>query len=371
MKPQLLSGLLSALLSIIIITSCDGPPGEGETASRSSQEMAKINGIPVEAWIVKTKDAQKKFTSSGVLKAAHAVDIVAEVSGKIQSIKKRLGDYVSTTHIMAVIDDKIPLSNYEQAKSQVLSAENNLNIAQLNLKSDEELFNSGDISKLEYENSLLNVKTAEANHLSALASLSLMEKSYHDTRIRSPINGSISRKYIDLGTMVTPNMTVYRVVDLSSLKLEIGVPQKLISHVQPDARADLILSALPGRNFTGYIRYISPEAVERTGAFTVEIEVKNTTENQIRAGMTAKVEIILNNVSNQTVVPDHAIISKNGQSYIYKISDDTATLMPIITGESYANMVSVEDGVVKGDTIVVVGFKNLNEKSNIWIESIQ
>ena len=192
-----------ALYIIIVLTTgvwsgCDS--ADQKAVSENPRDIAGDNDqrIPVEAYIVRNKNIQRNFSSSGVLKPKHEVDIVAEVAGKIETIHKSVGDQVTRSDILALIDDDIPLSNYKQAKSQVLSAENNLKIARLNLQSDEELFKSGDISKLEYENSVLTVKTAEANHLSALANLSLLEKAYNDTRIKSPIEGLISRKYIDI-----------------------------------------------------------------------------------------------------------------------------------------------------------------------------
>ena len=91
---------------------------------------------------------------------------------------------------LAFIDDRIPLSQYRQARAQVLSAENGLKIARLNFESDGELLASGDISRLAYDNSELAVKAAEATRLSALAQLSAVEKQYLDTRITSPMAGS-------------------------------------------------------------------------------------------------------------------------------------------------------------------------------------
>ena len=223
--------------------------------------------IPVEALVIQPQRITQNIPLTGILQPNHQVDIVAEVSGKVTQINKRLGEPVTIKDTLAVIDDKIPLSNYRQARSQVLSAENNLKIAKLNLKSDKELFNNGDISQLAYENSQLAVKSAEASRLSALANLSLLEKNYRDTRITSPINGLISRKNIDMGMMVTPGTPLYRVVDLTTLKIKVGVPQSMISHISTGSSAEVEISALNNQVFKGNVHHISPQADENTGAF--------------------------------------------------------------------------------------------------------
>ena len=176
--------ILIFLLSLFISCGKKEDVQNQEIAAQTETTDEKSGqSIAVEALVIKPRTIEQNIPLTGVLKPLHSVDIVAEVSGKVQKIYKKLGNSVTQRDTLAIIDDKVPLSNYRQAKSQVLSAENNLKIAELNLKSDEELFKSGDISQLAYENSQLAVKSAEANRLSALASLSLLEKNYKDTRI--------------------------------------------------------------------------------------------------------------------------------------------------------------------------------------------
>jgi len=368
-KTILLHSVMIALLGSF--SSCEN--NDKKNALPDDPEVKKENAqkVPVEVFIVRSKNVQRDFTASGVLQPKHNVDIVAEVAGKIEKINKSVGDRVTRNDVLAQIDDDIPLSNYKQAKSQVLSAENNLKITRLNLISDEELFKSGDISKLEYENSVLAVKTAEASHLSALATLSLLEKAYNDTRIKSPINGQISRKYIDIGKMVNPNIPLYRVVDISLLKLEIGMPQEYISQVRKGTRARVVVSALNDGIFEGRVKYISPQAEERTGSFLIEIHIKNTPEGRLMAGMTASAEIIFENNSNQLLIPDHATIKNNDSTSVYLISGNHALRVPVILGETYDNFVAVNNGLSEGDSIVIVGLKNIIDGSPVWIESVQ
>lgn len=360
------------IIGLVIYFACDkNNPNQGSAKDSDLTGQAKlVNDIPVEAMVVRAKSVQQNIPVTAILEPMHTVDIVAEVSGKVEAINKKLGDYVTKNDVLGRIDDKIPLSNYRQAKSQVLSAENNLKIAQLNLKSDEKLMQTGDISELEYENSQLAVKMAEANHLSALANLSLMEKTYQDTRISSPFSGLISRKYIDIGMMVTPNMPLYRVVDLSNLKMEVGVPQSLISRVRIGSKAQVAISGLGSEKFDGYVRFVSPQADEQSGSFMVEVHVKNTKDLRIRAGMTAKVEMTLFELGEQLVIPKYALVSKNGSDHVYKIKKNKALLTPVFTGETFGSQIVVQEGLVQGDTIVVVGMKNLGLKTDIWIETL-
>jgi len=335
-----------------------------------AENLNKPNFIPVEAYIVKKELTEEKLPFTSILKPVHSVDIISEVSGNVIKIKKELGGAVNKNDVLAIIDDVVAKSNFDQAKAQLLSAENSLKIAKLNLKSDKQLYENGDISQLEYDNSQLAVKTAEANQLAALASKKLMEKQFQDTRIKSPIQGIVARKFIELGTMVNLSMPVYRVVDLNVLKLEIGVPQSFISNVSVGDEAEIAITALKDKLFSGYVKYISPQADESTGAFKTEIHVKNTSDKIIKAGLSSKVNLVLKTKEEQMIVPNYALITKNGDKYLYKIENEMAKLVSVGVGDSYGSKTVVEEGIAEGDTIVVVGMKNLGIETRVWIETL-
>jgi len=327
------------------------------------------NKVAVEAMIVNNKLIEQKLPLTGVLIPNTSVDIIAEVSGKVKNINNRLGDYVRANQILAIIDDVVPESLYKQAEAQVISTENNLKIVESNLTSDKLLFESGDISELEFNNSLLTVKNAEAQYLSAVAALSAAKKTYDDTRIKSPISGFVSRKNINYGTMVALGNNVYRVVDLSKLKIEVSVPQDIINKVKTGGAALVSVSALNGKTFDGIVKRISPQADESTGGFKIEVQVENK-ENLIKAGMTAKLELILSKDEKVLAIPEYSLVTKNDENFVYKITDNTAKLVKIEILETMGENIIISSGVDKGDTIVVVGMKNLGLKTNVKIEEL-
>ena len=288
----------------------------------------------------------------------------------MEKVIKKIGSRISTKDTLAVIDDRIPLANFLQAKSQVLSAENNLHIAQLNLESDKELFDNGDISKLAFQNSELAVKSAEANLLSAKANLSLLEKGYFDTRITSPINGIISRKYINVGTMVNPGMPLYSVVDLSKLKIEAGISQNLIDKVRVGSKAELTISGLNNSTYHAVVKHISPQADEATGVFKIEIHLDNTPDLKILAGMTANINLFLTSLNESIFVPDHSIVTRGDEEYVYKIEEGVAKLTAIKSNGTFGANVLIEEGVSEGEQIVVVGMKNLGIDTKVQVEVV-
>ncbi|MBI9073527.1 MAG: efflux RND transporter periplasmic adaptor subunit [Melioribacteraceae bacterium] len=363
-----------SILLLFLISSCGNTenPGtdKGENKHGTPTVANDTKAVPVEAIIASIKTVEQRLPLSGITQPLNSVDLISEASGKVKVLNKKLGEYVSTKDTLAIVDDRVPKSQFLQAKSQLLSAENNLMIAKLNLESDKELFENGDISKLAYENSVLNVKTAEANKLSAEASLSALEKSFYDTRITAPINGLISRKNIELGTMVSPGMNVYRVVDLKTIKINVGVPQDVISRVELGNKAEVIISALNNKSYNGVVKFISPQADETTGAFNIEIHVSNDPGLSIKAGMTAKLELLLETATDVLSVPEYALVPKNNEDYIYKVENGIALLTKIKIKEIIGSNVLIENNIEVGDTIVTVGMKNLGTKTKVFVEVV-
>ncbi|MBU1101640.1 MAG: efflux RND transporter periplasmic adaptor subunit [Bacteroidetes bacterium] len=360
--------LVIAIIGLILMACGDAPQAEENSSSQMAEETNK--GVPVEVMVVSKKSIEQNIPLTGVLTPINSVDLIAEVSGKIIEVRKELGSKISKSDTLAVIDERIPRSNYEQAKAQVLSAENNLRIAKINVDSDKELLEQGDISKLAYENSVFNYKSAEANLLAAKANFSVQKKALDDTRITSPISGLVARKNVELGTMINMGTTMYRVVDLNTLKVNVGVPQALIGNVKKGDKAVIDVSGIGNGKFYGIVKHISPQADEETGSFQVEIHVANNSEMKMRAGMTAKVNLVVAEDEDKLVIPDYAIVTMNGGNYAYKLADGQAKLTELKLGKAYGSQIEVYEGLNEGDKIVVVGMKNLGVDTKVWVETV-
>lgn len=361
--------LLLITLTLFAVIGCEEEKAPPNEQVKNEVVNEPSNSIPVEAMVIEEKIIEQKLPLTGVLAPNKSIDLVVEVSGKVTSVKKELGDYIGVNQTLAIIDDVIPESQYKQAQAQVLSSESSLNIAKANFESDKILLENGDISELAYNSSQSNFSTTEAQYLYTKALLSTAKKTYEDTRIKSPISGYISRKNIEYGTMVQFGSVAYRVVDLSKLKMKVSVPQEMINKVRIGGKANISISALTGNSYKGTVKRVSPQADEATGGFAVEILVSNK-ENIIKAGMTAKIELLLSKESKVLAIPESSIVTKEDETYVYKIKNDFAELVQIDLGESVGEYHIVNSGISIGDKIVTVGMKNLGIKTKVSVEKL-
>ncbi len=364
-----------AITYVLVALCCCMPscgPQEDSDAGGSAEPGAEtLRAVPVEARVVRLENVEEAVVVTGVIVPHRAVDVVAETGGRLTQVRAEVGGRVRSGDTLAVIDDRVARSRLEHAMAQVLSAENKLEIARLNFESDRQLFEHEDISRLSFENSRLAVKAAQADLKSNQADLSRARKGFEDTRLTSPIDGWISRKHVELGAMTSTGATTYRVVNLDTMKVMLGIPQTAIGRVQEGGPVRITVAALGDRTFEGHVRRISPQAEEVTGAFPVEVHLDNTHDMSIRAGLAARCRVILGGSSLQFVVPGNAVLARDGKAHVYRIRDGIARLTEVKTRETFGSQVAVDSGLAEGDTIVVAGMNRLGAATHVVIRALR
>lgn len=350
--------------------SC-GPQEDADSGGTADSGVDTVRAVPVRARVVQQEHVEEAVEVTGVIAPHRAVDVVAETGGRLIRVPAGVGHRVAAGDTLAVIDDRVAASRLEHAKAQVLSARNKLKIARLNFESDRQLLDSGDISRLAFETSRFAVKSAEAELKSNQAELSRARKEFEDTRLTSPIDGWVSRKHIELGAMTSVGKAAYRVVDLTRMKIKLGIPQTAIGRVMPGGSVRITVDALGARTFDGHVRYVSPQAEEDTGAFPVEVQMANTPGMTIRAGMSARCRVILGGSGLQFAVPGNAVVARDGREYVYRIRDGIARLTEVKTRETFGAHMAVEAGLEEGDSIVVEGMNRLGAATHVSIRDLR
>ncbi|MFA3783579.1 HlyD family secretion protein [Melioribacteraceae bacterium 4301-Me] len=294
------------------------------------------------------KNGQSIIEASGNIEATN-VTVSSQVTGKIISILKDEGDKVNAGDTVLIIDHEALEYQLTQAKAladaaraqldllkegarkediaqaeqAVKQAQTNFDVAKKDKERMENLFQQQSITGKQLEDAnakyklalaqltsaeenlkkLKNfarpedIKQAEANLKRQLAAVSLLEKQIRDSYVQSPINGIIVKKYFEAGETVTMLSSLFKVSDLSTVKLTIYIPENELGKIKLGQHADVYSDTYPNKKYAGTIVFISPEAEftpkniqtkdERTKlVFAVKIEIKNP-ELELKAGMPA------------------------------------------------------------------------------------
>ncbi|MFN3604818.1 MAG: efflux RND transporter periplasmic adaptor subunit [Leptonema sp. (in: bacteria)] len=269
---------------------------------------------------------QEKVTATGTINPISNVVIGSSISGMIKKIYVDFNSKVKKGQLLALIDEEPFLAQLEQAKANVIIAEANLEKAKVNVMEAEKnfqryskLYEEKLISESEYERylflykaALAQAKDAQGKVAQAKATLRQANTNLNYTRIRSPIDGTVISRNIEIGQTVSasfqsPNLFTIA-EDLSKMQINTNVDESDISKIKEGQKTLFTVDAYPDKNFEGKVVQIrnSPIVVQNVVTYDVIVHIEN--KNQIfKPGMTAQVVILTRRKENVFLVNNSAL----------------------------------------------------------------
>lgn len=187
---------------------------------------------------------------------------------------------------------------------------------------------------------------------------------YEPAPVESPISGIVGRMYVDIGTQVTPQTAVALVVNMSSMTIDLNIPEKYLGNIRIGQKADLTVDAYPQSAFSGEISKISPVVNPALRAAPIEITVSNP-DSKLQSGMFARVRIVMREFSGVPVVIKEALLGNAPDFYVYVVESGTARSRPVKTGVRQGGYVAVSEGLRQGDRVVVIGQQQLYDGASV------
>ncbi len=229
----------------------------------------------------------------------------------------------------------LAVANYEGSKSLADEAKSNLREAEIGPRVEE-------ISKA----------AAEVNRVRAL--IARVRDKLSKAVIRSPFTGFLTEKWAEVGQWVPKGGRVGEVVELSRVLVRAPISERRIAHVRVGDAAQVILDALPGRTFTGRVRKIIPKADPKSRTFPVEIELENTPDFAIKAGMFARITTKYGPAVRALLVPKDAILQRARGAAVFVFDKGKVREVGFKRGRSVDSFVEIPPGTLAAGTKVVV-----------------
>ena len=342
MKIRLLQFLV---LTVSLAVSC-----KPKTAD-NLEEMARRASHP-EAVLVKTVKLEKstfyhELVSNGKVYSSEKAVVPFKVNGVIKELMIRNGQKVKAGDVLAVIEDF-------EFRSQLESAKQNLEKAQINFKDDiySKYMTLDTIAIAPEKTRTSRIRTGLDD---AVTALRLAEYNYNNTRIHSPIGGVVanlealqwnpSQNYKNLCTIINDQKME---VEFPVIESEYGfISQGMPVGIMPFINDSTVIS--------GTITQINPQ-VDETGMVKIKAGLRNN--GQLIDGMNVKV-IIRKPVPGRLVVPKEALVIRQGRDVIFVRQDSLAIWKYVTVEFENSTSVSVSEGLEPGDLVIVSGNVNL------------
>lgn len=316
---------------------------------RKIDEKSKLEGnlesIPVYVEKLKTSGFGAGFEAAGVFSAIHELNLMSEGQGKVVELLFNTGDYVKAGQLLAKLDDELVTSQLSLANAA-------LEKAKADLKKYEGLLSADAISSQQVEEVKLGLKKAETD-------VTNLKKQLEFTLIKAPIQGTITRRFIEKGSLLMPAMPVAEIVDISRLKFVAGVSEAEAVTVKNGQEVTLTSSLFPGKKYAGKVVSVGVKADEAR-RFPVEIELSNDQEQQLKAGMYGSAVFNSGTTRQALLMSRNALVGSIKIPRVFVVENGKAVLKEISVGSASDHEVEVTGGLDEGVLVVISGQINLD-----------
>jgi RND family efflux transporter MFP subunit len=292
---------------------------------------------------------ESAFSFLGTFEAIRQNTIGSDAQGKIIRLNVEEGDHVSQGQVIAKVDD-------EMLQLQLENAEVNIEGQKNDDARYSTLAKDNAISGVQVEKTKLGLKSAEIQKKQ-------LQKQLRSTNITAPFSGVITKKMVDLGSVIGAGSPLVEITDISSLKLTVSVPERDILKFKLGQEVSIKVDIYGDRMFDGKVSNVSVQA-DKSHNFKVQITVKNP-KTELMAGMYGSVSLTNTKSVTALAIPRKALVGSSKNPQVYVIKNGKAILTSFNAGTSDGDFIEVINGISKTDKIVIKGQVNLQNNTNV------
>lgn len=365
MKKLYLSGLL--FLIALLLPSC--------------KEKKEAAVLPIEVPVVQViqQDVALESEYTGQTYGDADVELRTRVEGWVLSMNFREGSMVSKGQLLYTIDPLPYQNQVNEAEASLAEANSMLIKAKNDLDRIEPLAAIGAISQRE-------LVAAQASYESSKAMVTSTEASLRNAKIKlgycsvvAPISGMIGISSVKVGDYVSPGpqFIVNTVSSIDNIRVRFTIGEKeylRITRLMQEMKVKLGQSGDAVRMvladgtiypMKGKMNFADRQVDPSTGAMTLEAQFKNM-DNLLRPGQYVKLKLITELRNNSLLIPQRSVNEMQGSFQVFTVADSNKLDLKLIKlGPRYNMSYIVEDGLSKGDRIVIGGTQMLRSGSII------
>lgn len=340
--------------------------------------------IPVRVSPVGNFEASSGIRYSANIDAFTQVNLAFKSGGYVDNIAERkgadgrrrvlqVGDRVTRSEVLAHVRDSDYLDRVSSAKAQLAQTEATYDHAKLDFDRASNLFSSDSLTKAQYDAAKASFDSNAAALANTKADLQLATTALNDCSLRSPLDGWVVERDVEIGSLAGTGTQAFVVADTHLVKAVFGVPDTAVQSAKPGTVQTITTLSLPGE-FHGKITAVSPSADPKSRVFSVEVTIPNA-DNALKPGMVATLALGAGKIQQPTVVvPLSAVVrsSKRADGFAVFVVDEgdgksVARERVVEIGDTLGNMISVTQGLKVGERVVVVGGTQIKDGDAIQV----
>ncbi len=332
--------------------------------------------VSVTTVLVKQQDLPVTVIANGSVVALQAVDIRAQISSVIQSIRIAEGQTVNKGDLLFVLDARTEEANLRKAEAQVVKTKSDLANTERNLVRQRELFRQKFISQSALDTAInqADVLKGQLAVDEAAAEASRVARTF--TEIRAPFSGRTGAISVRAGSLVQPStqntQPLVTISQIDPIGVSFALPERELPHVQRAIAkgplpVTIELSAPQKQMLSGRLTFIESTVDSASGTIAMKAAFANG-ERLLWPGSFVNVSLTARTLPGALVIPVQAVQAGPERKFVYVVGEgNKVTMMPVEVELNQAGFAAIKgtDGVRAGVRVVVEGAQNVRKDSTV------
>lgn len=352
---------------------------------------------------------EDRITRNGDIAPHYQVTIYSKVQGWLDAVHVREGDLVKVGQEIATLDkreaeaavahaqasldasiarlENVRATASETIQSQIQHAKANMELARVDLERNQSLREKNliaqqkldevrmrhDVAKAAYDLAMHHfrkktwendIALAQAQVNQARATLALQKALLGNLIILAPMNGGVTKRFVDPGTMVKDTTPILQIMDLHEMRMMVNVIEREFIHLRKGQAVKITLSGFPDRVFSGTIEIITPALNLQSRTAEIQIAIPNP-DLVLKPGMFGRAEIVLRSEPQAVLAPVQSVLTEMNQDYVFVLQENKVSRRAVRKGVVRDTDVEILKGLSPGEQVVTAGQASLKDGAQV------
>jgi RND family efflux transporter MFP subunit len=284
--------------------------------------------------------------------------IYARTNGYLKKWYFDIGAHVKKGQLLALIETPEVDQQLQQARSNLSTAQANLELAMITKTRYQGLLKTHAVSQQDADNAVGTYNANKAIVQADQAAVDQYAALVSFEKVYAPFDGVITARNTDIGDLINSGSNanvktdLFHIAQPGTLRVYVNVPEEYSRGIKAGMTADLVLAEFPGRTFQGSLVRTADAINMTTRTLLVEIDVANPT-NTLLTGSYAEVHLKVPAQSSTFIIPVNTLIFRSEGLRVGVVKDGKATLTPVTPGHDFGNQIEIVAGLKPDDQVII------------------
>jgi RND family efflux transporter MFP subunit len=321
-------------------------------------ETAQVALTPVSVVSPKQSAPAEEIILPGNVQPFITSPIYARTNGYLKKWYFDIGAHVKKGQLLAVIETPEVDQQLQQARSNLMTAQANLDLAGITKSRYLGLLKTNAVSQQDVDNAVGTYNANKAIVQADQAAVDQYSALVSFEQVYAPFDGVITARNTDIGDLINSGSgasvktDLFHIAQPGTLRVYVNVPEEYSRGVKVGMTADLALAEFPGRTFQGKLVRTADAINMATRTLLIEIDVANPT-NTLLSGSYAEVHLKVAVQASTFIIPANTLIFRSEGLRVGLVKDGKVTLTAVTPGHDFGNTIEIVSGLKLDDQVIV------------------